>query len=177
MATVDRAIVILLTAALSLLLVYAERGSRLLALIASNAKQDSCVTGTDEDVRRSFSYSDYGENFFSKSCSRTTVVWQTQNDHLALRSVQAFEPATWLPDEINIYAPADNLLTYLGKPYEIDRGRRLDMYHYKIGRHQRLVVQVFPEKKVIGSVSVVFQEAMPNNSFKPSPLRGLGRAP
>ena len=177
MATVDRAITILLVAGISLLLLYAERGSRQLAVIASSAKQDACVTGADSDVRRSFTYSDYGNKFFSKTCSGTAAVWQIQGGRLTLRSVQAFEPATWLPDEINIYAPAENLLTYLGRPHMIDRGRRLDIYHYKPRIHQRIVVQVFPEKGVIGSVSVEFQEAMPNNSFKPSPLRGLGRAP
>ena len=172
MATVDRAIVISLTAGLSLFLLSAERGSRLLAVIASSATQDACVTGTDSDVRRSFTYSESGRTFFSKTCSRTTVVWQIQSGHLTLRSVQAFEPATWLPNEINIYAPAENLLTYLGRPHKIDRGRRLDMYHYQAGSHQRIVAQVFPDNNVIGSVSVEFQEAMPNNSFKPRPLRG-----
>ncbi len=174
MATINRAVVILLSAGLALLLLYADRGSRLLAVVASSAAQDACVTGIDTDVRRSFSYTENGKTFYSKTCSRTAAIWESQGGHLTLRSVQALEPATWLPDEINIYAPAENLLTYFGNPHRIDRGGLIDMYHYKLGNQRRIVVQVFPKKDVIGSVSVEFQEAMPNKSFKPRPLRGLG---
>ena len=172
MAMVNRIIVILLSVGLASLLLYTERGSRLLAGIASNAARDTCVTGIDSDVRRSSTYMENGKTFITESCSRTVATWQRQGSRLTLRSVQAFEPAPWLPDQINIYASADNLVAYLGKPHKVDRGGLVDMYYYKVGSHGLIVIQVPTKTGVIGSVSVEFQEAMPNNSFKPTPLRG-----
>jgi len=169
---VDRIIVILLSAGLASLLLHVDRGSRLLAVIASSATQDSCATGSDPDVRHSFTYIENGKTFLYKMCSRTVVIWQRQGEHLTLRSVQAFEPAPWLPNQINIYAPAENLVASLGKPHKLDRGRFVDLYYYKAGSRGLIVVQVPTKKNVIGSVSIEFQEAMPNNSFKPTPLRG-----
>jgi hypothetical protein len=157
MAINVRAVVILLTASVALLMLYADRGARTLTAIAKSAMRDPCVMGTDPHVRRSASYSENGQSFRSKLCSRTSATWENREGQLTLNSVQAIEPVSWLPDDLNIYAPAGSLLKHAGKPDKIDKGGRADFYYYQLTSRTTVVFQVPAERNVIGSVLVEYR--------------------
>ena len=176
MATVDRMLTILVTSLLTGLIVYTSRADYVLARIALNATKDSCVTGLDRRILRTATYFDglgkYRSQFHLRLCSRSSVRWELKDGAQHLRSIQAVEPVSWLPNDINVYSPAENLRKNLGKPDRFERFQRLDEYEYSLPNHMSLNFQVSTSKNVIVSVSVIFNRAMPNNSFKPRPLRG-----
>ena len=176
MATVDRMLAVLVTSLLTGLMIYSSRADHVLAEISLNAAKDPCVTGLDPLILRSVKYFEglgkYRSKFHLRICSRSSVRWELKDGTEHLRSVQAVEPASWLPDDLNVYAPARNLRKRLGKPDRLERFPRFDEYEYSLPGHMSLNFHVSTSNDAIGSVSVNFTRAMPNNSFKPRPLRG-----
>ena len=176
MAIVDRVLALLVTSLLTGLMIYSSQADHVLAKIALKATQDSCVTGLDPLILRSATYFDglgkYRSKFHLRICSRSSVRWELKDGAEHLRSVQAIEPVSWLPSHLNVYSPAENLRKRLGKPDRFERFPRLDEYEYSLPGHMSLIFQVSTSKNLIASVSVTFRRAMPNNSFKPRPLRG-----